>query len=219
MLADVQQAIETWPMQDPLILLCDFDGTLAELHPDPAAPVLTDTRRAWLRDIAGQPLTFVGIVSGRRIEDLRPRAPLPSHGSDAGLHGMEIERGGRRWQHPDLDRARSAVRELVPAFTRATGRCPGAMVEDKDASVAVHARAVSHEARADVLAMADACAEPWIAAGRLRRLDGSCVAEYLPNLACHMGGAVQWIASDVAARVGREGWVAFLGDDGTDGRH
>ena len=216
MLSDVQQVIESWPIHEPLILLTDFDGTIAEFHPDPAAPMLTDMRREWLRDIAAQPLTFVGIVSGRRVVDLRSRAPLPSHGYYAGLHGMEIEEGSRRWQHPDLDRARADVRELIPELAQAARRFPGALVEDKEASVAVHARGVSPEARAETLAAADARAQPWIAAGRLRRLAGSMVVEYLPNLACHKGDAVTWIARDVATRVGRDGRVVFLGDDVTD---
>lgn len=216
MLSDVQRAIESWPIHEPLILLTDFDGTLADFDVNPAAPMLTETRREWLRDIAAQPLTFVGIVSGRRIADLRTRAPLPSHGYYAGLHGMEIEEGSRRWQHPDLDRARADVGQLIPELGRVASCFPGALVEDKAASVAVHARGVAYADRADALAMADACAGPWLAEGRLRRLAGSLVVEYLPNLSCHKGDAVEWIARDVATRVGREGWVVFLGDDVTD---
>src|SRR5512139_526873 len=107
MLSDVQHAIAALPLDEPLILLTDFDGTLAEFHPNPSVPMLTEIRREWLRDIAAQPLTYVGIVSGRRVPDLRRRAPLPSHAYYAGLHGMEVEVDHRRWQHPDLERARA----------------------------------------------------------------------------------------------------------------
>ena len=216
MLTDVQQAIETLPLDEPLIVLADFDGTLAEFHINPAAPMLTAVRREWLRDIAAQPLTSVGIVSGRRVADLRRRAPLPPQGYHAGLHGMEIEQGGRRWQHPDLDRARADVEELMPELARVADAFPGAIVEDKSASVAIHVRGVAYEHRAAALALADACAAPWIDSGRLRRLEGSLVIEFLPNIACHKGDAVEWIARDVEARQGRPGWVVFLGDDVTD---
>jgi trehalose 6-phosphate phosphatase len=216
MLADVQQAIEALPLDEPLIVLADFDGTLAEFHPNPAAPMLTDVRREWLRDIAAQPLTSVGIVSGRRVADLRRRAPLPPHGYYAGLHGMEIEEGARRWQHPDLEHARAHVEELLPELDRVLDGFPGAVVEDKAASVAIHVRGVAYERRAAALALAEACAEPWVASGRLRRLEGSLVIEYLPNVACHKGDATDWIARDVAEREGRAGFVVFLGDDVTD---
>lgn len=216
MLADVQHAIEALPFDEPLILLTDFDGTLAEFHPNPSAPMLTDVRREWLRDIAAHPLTFVGIVSGRRVTDLRRRAPLPPHAYYAGLHGMEVEIEGRRWQHPDLERARAAVGELFPRLDLVVDQFPGALLEDKAVSLAVHVRAVAYDQRAEALALADTWAEPWIASGRLRRLEGSLVVEYLPNVACHKGDAVQWIARDVEAATGRTPSVVFLGDDLTD---
>jgi len=216
MLADVQHAIEALPRDEPLIVLADFDGTLAEFHPNPAAPMLTEIRREWLRDIAAQGLTFAGIVSGRRVADLRRRAPLPPHGYYAGLHGMEIETDHRRWQHPDLETARAHVQELIPLLEEVLDRFPGAVLEDKRVSVAVHARAVAYDCRAAALALADGCAEPWLANGRLRRLEGKLVVEYLPNTACHKGDAVEWIANDVAAKTGQKGWVVFLGDDETD---
>lgn len=216
MLADVQQAIESFPRDEPLIVLADFDGTLAEFHPNPSAPMLTDVRREWLRDIAAQRLTFSGIVSGRRISDLRRRAHLPPHFYYAGLHGMEIEQDGRRWQHPHLELARAHVRELIPLLETVVDQFPGALIEDKSVSVAVHARAVAYDQRAAALAVADICADPWLANGRLRRLQGSLVVEYLPNLACHKGDATTWIAEDVETRTRLQPWTVFLGDDVTD---
>ncbi len=216
MLADVQQAIESFPRDEPLIVLADFDGTLAEFHPNPSAPMLTEVRREWLRDIAAQHLTFAGIVSGRRIADLRRRAPLPPHCYYAGLHGMEIEQEGRRWQHPHLGLARAHVRELMPLLETVVDQFPGALLEDKSVSVAVHVRAVAYDRRSAALAVADACADPWLSSGRLRRLEGSLVVEYLPNLACHKGDATTWIAEDVEARTQLKPWTIFLGDDVTD---
>jgi len=216
MLSDVQHAIASVPLDEPLILLTDFDGTVAEFHPNPSVPMLTAIRREWLRDIAAQPGTFVGIVSGRRVPDLRRRAPLPSYAYYAGLHGMEVEVDNRHWQHPDLGDARAAVGELLPRLELVVDQFPGAVLEDKAVSLAVHVRAVAYSERAEALALADAWAEPWIAAGRLRRLSGSLVVEYLPNVACHKGDAVTWITRDVQARTGVRPFVVFLGDDLTD---
>ncbi len=216
MLSDVQHAIEAVPPDVPLIVLADFDGTLAEFHPNPAAPMLTEIRREWLRDIAAQPATVVGIVSGRRVADLRRRAPLPAYAYYAGLHGMEIEHLDVRWQHPDVEEARAHVNQLIQALEAVQERFPGAIIEDKSASVAIHVRSVAYGERDAALAMADVIAAPWIANEHLRRLEGQLVIEFLPNVACHKGDAVTWIAGDVEARLGRAGWVVFLGDDVTD---
>lgn len=216
MLSDVQHAIEALPFDEPLVVLADFDGTLAEFHANPAAPMLTEVRREWLRDIAAQPSTFFGIVSGRRVADLRRRAPLPAHAYYAGLHGMEIENNGRRWQHPDLGQARASVRELIPHLEEVVDCFPGALLENKLVSVAVHVRAVCYDQRAAAITLADSRAEPWLDSGALRRLEGSLVVEYLPNVACHKGDAVEWIARDVEAVTHRAPSVVFLGDDLTD---
>ena len=44
MLSEVQAAVENRPADTAFVLLLDFDGTLAEFNPDPAAPELTPER-------------------------------------------------------------------------------------------------------------------------------------------------------------------------------
>lgn len=216
MLADIQKAIEGRPPNLTLILLADFDGTLAEFAVDPAAPTLTPARRAWLSELATRPEFAVGLVSGRPIADLRGRAPLPRQAYYAGLHGLEIDGPDDSFRHAGLVLARphaaafaAALRELEAAFE-------GALVEPKGESVAFHVRGVAGPARAAALAGADALAQPWVARGDLRRLHGHFVVEYLPNVDWDKGDAVRWIASDVVRRTGRPGWVVFLGDDRSD---
>jgi trehalose-phosphatase len=213
---EVQAAISARPSEAALVLLTDFDGTIAEFEPDPATPVLNTERRQWLVALAGAAGVFVGLVSGRRLHDLRRRAPVAPSVYYAGLHGMEIEIDRRSWRHPDLKRSREHVRLLREQLTAMVAHVPGVLVEDKDVSVALHVRQAPGERRWEAIAAADACARPWIAAGQLKRLEGSLVVEYLPNIACHKGDATRWIAGDVEARIGRPAWVVFIGDDVTD---
>src|ERR687898_778681 len=105
MLAEVQAAVESRPAETAFVLLLDFDGTLAEFNPDPAAPELTLERWTLLNQIASEPGVSLGIVSGRRLDDLRARTRLPDHVYHAGLHGLEIEVDGVRTSHPDLPAA------------------------------------------------------------------------------------------------------------------
>ena len=214
--SSVQQAIDARPPDAALVLLTDFDGTLAEFHPNPAAPVLAPERRHWLQSLAAEPGVFVGLVSGRRLHDLRRRAPVAPSVYYAGLHGMEIEIDRRSWRHPDLKRSREHVRLLREQLSVMVSHVPGVLVEDKDVSVALHVREAPCERRWEAIASADLCARPWIVAGQLKRLEGSLVVEYLPNIACHKGDATRWIAGDVEARSGRPAWTIFIGDDVTD---
>ena len=217
MLSDVQHALETLPLDDPLVVLADFDGTLAEFHPNPAAPMLTDVRREWLRDIAAQPMTFTGIVSGRRVADLR-RACAASFARLLRRSARHGDRG-RRPLAASRSRAgaRAAVRELcrVSQLVRRSvrRRGPGGQAASRGRA---RPRRRAYDSVRNALALADACAEPWIANGDLRRLEGNAVVEYLPNIACHKGDATRGLPATSQAQIGASPWVVFVGDDITD---
>jgi trehalose 6-phosphate phosphatase len=215
MLSDVKSAISGRPAGTRLLFLSDYDGTLTDFHPDPSIPLPTPKTAELLRRLASRDDVSFGIVSGRRISDLRTRTQLPSRVYLAGLHGMEIEVGARRWQHPDLEAARQYVRSLYERLD-AVRSIPGLVLEDKHASVAVHVRAVPPELQAEAILKADACADEWVSGGKLRRLPGNLVIEYLPNIAAHKGDATKWIAQDVEERCGQPAWTVFVGDDVTD---
>ena len=216
MLAEVQVEVERRPAETAFVLLLDFDGTLAEFNPDPAAPELTPERHEVLMRIAEHPTVSLGIVSGRRLDDLRRRTRLPDHVYHAGLHGLEMEINGSRTTHPDLSSAIERVDGLSGSLRRLLDEFPDAYIEDKGASVAVHARRLPADMHARVFARADVLAVPWIAKDYVRRLEGKAVVEFLPNIAGHKGDATRWILGDVETKLQRAAWVAYIGDDITD---
>ena len=215
-LDEVQAEVVNRPAGSALLLLLDFDGTLAEFHADPSAPRLSNSRWDLIDRISVQRATAVGIVSGRRLDDLRRRTRLPDRIYHAGLHGLEIEIEGDRTTHPDLHTAQERVEGLAACLARVVHEHSDAFIEDKRASVAVHVRRLPPDRRAVVLAQADVLATPWIADGRVRRLEGDAVVEYLPNITGHKGEATRWITADFERRAQRPAWVAYIGDDITD---
>lgn len=214
--AEVQAEVANRPADTALVLLLDFDGTLAEFNADPAAPELTPERWELLTLISRQRDVSVGIVSGRRLDDLRKRTRLSDRVYHAGLHGLEIEVEGKRTTHPDLPEAEEHVKGLADALKALLTEFPNAYIEDKGASVAVHARRIPKESREGVFERADQLAADWIAEAHVRRLEGNAVVEYLPNIHGHKGDATKWITADVEAKCGRRAWVAYIGDDITD---
>ena len=216
MLAEVQAEVERRPADTAFVLLLDFDGTLAEFNPDPAAPELTPERHDMLLRIAEHPAVSLGIVSGRRLDDLRRRTRLPDHVYHAGLHGLEIEINGTRTTHPDLPCAIERLEGMAGCLRKLLDEFPAAFIEDKGASVAVHARRLPKDMHPRVFARADVCAVPWIAKNYVRRLEGNAVVEFLPNIEGHKGDATRWIVADVETKLQRPAWVAYIGDDITD---
>lgn len=216
MLSEVMAEVERRPAETAFVLLLDFDGTLAEFNDDPHAPELTPERFELLSRISRRPAVSLGIVSGRRLDDLRYRTRLPDHVYHAGLHGLEIEVHGARTTHPDLSWAEAKLVGLADSLRKLLHEYPGTLIEDKGASVAVHTRQLPFAMYDKVFARADVLAVPWIAESLVRRLEGNAVVEYLPNISGHKGEATQWIIADVEAKLQRPTWVAYIGDDITD---
>lgn len=216
MLLEVQAEVASRPAGTAFVLLLDFDGTLAEFNPDPGAPELTPERYDLLMRIHRQPAVSLGIVSGRRLDDLRRRTRLPDSVYHAGLHGLEIEVDGQRTTHPDLAVAIERLDGLAANLRKLLDEFPDAYIEDKGASAAVHTRRLPKELYERVFARADVLAVPWIAKDYVRRLEGNAVVEYLPNISGHKGEATRWIVNHVETKLQRPAWVAYLGDDITD---
>lgn len=216
MFAEVQAAVANRPAGTAFVLLLDFDGTVAEFNPDPAAPELTPERHQLLMTLARRPSMSLGIVSGRRLDDLRRRTRLPDHVYHAGLHGLEIEAYGVRTTHPDLATAVERMSGLSDCLKQLLDEFPEGFIEDKGASVAVHTRRMPKDMHERAFARADVLAVPWIAKNYVRRLEGNAVVEYLPNIKGHKGDATNWITADVETKLQRPAWVAYIGDDITD---
>jgi trehalose 6-phosphate phosphatase len=216
MVPEVLAAIDARPPRAHLVVLTDFDGTLTSFDVDPSAPRLSDDTRHALEMLASRDGVTVGLVSGRRIDDLARRTQLPDHIYLAGLHGLEIRHGNHAWRHPDLVDSREFADRVADAITASIGAVPGVRLEHKGLSLTVHVRAVDPSCRRDVLRLAIVAAQPWLNAGALKALDASEAVELLPNIAWTKGDAVRWIVDDVEAHAGQKAWCIFLGDDVTD---
>ncbi len=216
MFADILRACVARRRGARLVVLSDFDGTLAEFDLDPTLPRIRSDAFAALVALSSLSHVTLGLVSGRRVADLARRVPLGSEVYMAGLHGLEIVVDDRRWRHDAIERALTAVQALEASLAPVVAGTAGARLEAKGAAVAVHVRGVARDDRARVLAAADATAAPWIAAGALRQLVGADVHEYLPAAAWNKGDAVRWIAHDIERETGETPWLVYFGDDLTD---
>ena len=216
MLDAIIDAIDRRPAGTRLVFLSDFDGTLADFHDNPVMPWPTrETQRLLARLVERDDLSF-GVVSGRRLEDVRARTVMSDRAYFAGLHGLEIAVGGVRWTHPQVGPARASVHRLAFALHQMPGHVAGLYIEDKDASVAVHLRRVRPHERAAAETLVDRIARAFVDAGDVRSLRGELVVEFLPNVDWDKGDATRWIARDAASRSGQPSFVVFIGDDQTD---
>ena len=216
--ADVRRAadaVRNGARDRHLLFLCDFDGTLVEFNPDPAAVRLPPHRRDLLQTICGRPATTLGIVSGRKLDDVRDRVALPAPVCFAGLHGLEIQAGAEHFVHPDVKGDRDLLQRLAGTLADALHGLPGTFVENKNLSFVLHYRDAAAADSVRAVAIAENLVQPHVTAGSLRLMRGASMVEVLPNIDWHKGSAVQWILERVDAD-GRPVWPVYIGDDTTD---
>jgi trehalose-phosphatase len=195
-----------------LLVLLDFDGTLCEFQAAREQVQLPESRRAVLERLRQH--ATVGIVSGRRLGDVRSRCGLDGI-VFAGLHGLEIEGLGARFVHPDLHAATVAVQEAASRLAESTAGLAGVFVEDKEASVVLHFREADADAQRDAIAAFASVAGPFVDREQLRVMRGSYMLELLPSIEWNKGNAVHWIADRVREHDG-DPFIVYIGDDVTD---
>ena len=183
----------------PLLVASDYDGVLARLRDDPSAAVPEPGVAEVLARLAAHDGVTVALVSGRGVADLRQTSGLTGPYRWVGSHGAEFD-GPIAAGQAEL---RDALAERLAPVVSGT---PGARLEVKPASVAVHVRQVTDRAAAaTLLARADELAEPAVT-----RKPGKDVLE-LAVTDADKGSAVQRLRGELGAT-----GVLYLGDDTTD---
>lgn len=194
----------------------DFDGTLAEFGVDPGSITLPPARQILLQTLGRRADLSAGLVSGRRISDLRERVPAAPSMFFAGLHGLEIEGPGLKFSHKAIALAAPGLSLLAKDLRRAIKPLPGVFVEDKTYSIVLHVRAASKADRLHAITRFDALSEPLLSEGTVRLQAGDNVLELLPNVDWAKGDAVRAIGRHVETDTKEAVWPVYIGDDATD---
>jgi trehalose 6-phosphate phosphatase len=215
-------------VEGPILVVCDFDGTLAAIDPDPEGAVLHPEARRALRHLgriarARPGRLGLAILSGRTALDVAGRVRIGgvTYLGDHGLQGGRLPAGvpaerlavvhaSRHARHVD------ASRRLGDDVAHLLVDAEWLHVEPKGPSVAFHYRTADDPdaARARILAALGAAQEalpPELRAARFARSETWRILEVRPEDAGAKGQAVeQLIARHRAAA------VAVLGDDRSD---
>ncbi len=213
--ADVAADIDRRTRGRHLLLLTDFDGTLSALAPTPAAAVLSDDVRAQIAAVRVFPSVTVGVVSGRRLADVRQRVG-PAAEFVAGLHGLEIDGPKVTFRHHQLDATAPVIASILDTAERKLAWCPGIYFENKTYALACHVRLSPPELRDRALNAFRALAAPQLEARMLKTMAGAMVLELLPHVGWHKGRAAEWIRTRVRTHVTQPVSIVYLGDDRTD---
>jgi len=203
--------LETALQKRDLILLCDYDGTLAPISADPKLAVLPAGTKAALRVLSRKKHVIAGIVSGRSLGEVRAMVGLKnvlyigSHGYELALPGRSKECRLSRAQLARLQNFGMELEKVLAGLRRI-------WVEHKAAGIAVHYRTASrNEARLAVKKLR-CLAKTERKDFRIQK--GKKVFEFLPLGRITKGSAVREAAKRLKTR--RQRVNVYLGDDLTD---
>jgi trehalose 6-phosphate phosphatase len=197
--ADLVAALDSAAGRRPLLVASDYDGVLAELVDDPSDAVPQEGVADVLARLAAVDGVTVALVSGRGVDDLRATSGIDGPFRWIGSHGAEFDGP----LEGDLAGRRDALRDSLAALVDAT---PGARLEVKPASVAVHVRQVRDRAAAgDLLERARAAVD-----SSLTLKPGKEVLEVAVTDA-DKGSALRRLRAELGPAV-----ALYLGDDRTD---
>jgi trehalose 6-phosphate phosphatase len=200
----LRQAIAGVARTPRLLVSCDYDGTLAPIVADPWLAYPLPETVAALRSLAILPETTAAVISGRALRELATLSRLPAEVHLVGSHGTEFDVGFVRAL---AEPARTLRRELGYALRDLIRDAPGALLEEKPASVAVHVRQAAAEVAGPVLDKIRRGPGSW---DGVRRTEGNAVLE-LSVIDVDKGGALDALRHQCGATA-----VLFLGDSVSD---
>ncbi|MBI4003984.1 MAG: trehalose-phosphatase [Candidatus Omnitrophica bacterium] len=215
-----RHALDDWArlrrrLQDakPLLLLADYDGTLAPIAPTPSQARLPRRVKLLLHRLSRVEGVQVGIVSGRAARTVRRLVGLPGV-IYVGNHGGEVLGPGLRFVHREVRRHRPTIRRLEAALRRALRGVSGCLVEAKGWSVSVHWRLVKPRELSRFSGILRSSLQPWLAQRSIRVTHGKRVIEIRAPVDWDKGRSVEWLVRQTARS--RRPAVWYLGDDRTD---
>jgi trehalose 6-phosphate phosphatase len=197
--AELDAALVEFASRRPLLVASDYDGVLARLRDEPSAAVPEPGVAEALARIAGVAGVTVAIVSGRGVADLQATSGLSGPFRWVGSHGEEFD-------GPLSGELAHRRDELAAVLAPVVADVPGARLEIKPASVAVHVRQVQDPvAAAAVLVRAGTLVD-----SSLTLKPGKDVLEVALTDA-DKGTALRRLIADIDAAA-----AMYLGDDVTD---
>ncbi|NUR26740.1 MAG: trehalose-phosphatase [Catenulispora sp.] len=200
----LRQAVAHIARTPHLLVVCDYDGTLAPIVEDPSRAVPRPESMEALRSLAALPETTVGVISGRALRDLAALSGLPGVVHLIGSHGAEFDTGfGDALDSSAQERRRRLETDLELLVHGA----PGVFLEPKPASIAVHVRRAEPAVGESVLEAVRSGPARWEG---VHVTEGKAVIE-LAVIETDKGAAMDMLRrqSDATAAL-------FAGDDITD---
>lgn len=195
-----------------VVLLLDYDGTLAPICRRPELAVLSPGMRNLLSDLKRSSCVTMAVVTGRSHEDIRRMVRLKDI-IYISNHGFQISWGRKRWVHPEVKTAKKILNEVSILLEEALREFYLTVVENKKLTLSVHYRGEENKNAAMISSTVKRAALSCL--GALKVVRGKKVIELRPGISWDKGMAVQKLLSMPGLRE-EKSLIIYIGDDKTD---
>ncbi len=202
--------------QKAVLLLLDYDGTLAPIVDSPGKALMPDRTRELLRRLSDAPGCKIGIISGRSLKDLKAIVGLRGI-VYAGNHGLEIEGPKIKFESRVAPRLETVMRDIALDIRKKASGIKGVLVEDKGLTLSVHYRLVDRKDLAALKNIVSGVTGPYAAKKKISVNPGKKVYEIRPPVKWDKGKVTLWLLARQQFVFGETGVsVVYIGDDVTD---
>ena len=192
----------------PLLLLLDYDGTLAPFRVDRYQAVPWPGVSDLLNRIQSQSTTRIVIVTGRPAREIQPLIGLKQPTEVWGMHGFErLHANGQLEREPIPSLAHEKLNELHASLRRDSF---GGLFEPKPNAAVMHWRGVPAPTAAMIEARTRALFEPVLT------IPGFRLQPFEEGLELRIGRDKGGAVKALLAESGDDIPIAYLGDDLTD---
>jgi len=215
----MQHLFEDWPhlsqvfkAAGQILLLADFDGTLAPIAARPELAGMSGRMKSLLSRLAKNSHFTAGILSGRSLSNLKGKVDVKGL-IYAGNHGLEIETLNETYIHPKAIEASKLIRKVKRELITNLSSFEGVFVEDKGLTLSVHYRLAAFKDNIKIKKVFFDTVGPYAEKDLLKQTEGKKVLELRPPIDWNKGSAVLWLIEVLNLK---NSLPIYIGDDKTD---
>ena len=210
--------LNVWPSVSQLLrdahrvlLLLDYDGTLAPIVPRPDLAELPTETRESLLELRHREKYIVGIVTARSLADISARVGIEEL-IYAGNHGLEIRGPDLYFMHPQATQIADTASQVYESLQQVLAGLAGVLIEHKGFTLTVHYRQTPQELVPKVKESVASILGPFLESGLLTISPSKKAMEIRPDVSWDKGTAIYNLQKGFT----QASVTVYFGDDFSD---
>ena len=199
-----------------VLLLLDYDGTLAPIVKSPDKALISKRARDLLNKLSAYPACKIAIITGRSAKDIKDKIGIRNI-IYASNHGLQIKGPGINFIAPLPADFRKLLWKIKKDLEKTLHSVKGIFLEDKGASFSVHYRLVNKRLIPFVVWTLLKIVLPSVRKKKMVIALGKKVLEIRPPIKWNKGNAILWLLNKhKSALRDKPIMPIYIGDDVTD---